>query len=263
MPSTFQALSAEALCRPVLPRAARVLRVEVENYRTHTFTLDATLPEARPGQFLMVWLPGIHEKPLSLLSADPVRLTVAAVGPFTRAMHRLQPGDPVWWRGPFGNGFDLRGEHVLLVAGGYGVAPLHFLAGVALAQGRRVTVIVGARTRQELLFEARFRALGVGLVLTTDDGSYGREGQVTDALQELLDEDEVDEVYACGPEPMLEAVKDICVAQGVPVQLSWDRVMRCAMGICGTCEREGWLVCRDGPVERIAPLERTNGRVET
>lgn len=240
------------MCTPVLHRAARVLDVVEENYRTRTFTVDLRLPDAYPGQFVMVWLPGINEKPLSLMDNDPVRFTVAAIGPFTRAMHDLKAGDKVWVRGPFGHGYTLEGKRVVLVGGGYGVAPLHFLARRALEQGMEVTAIIGARTAADLLFEERFRSLGVPVLLTTDDGSYGRRGVVTDALASLLgDSTGVDTVYACGPEPMLEAVRAMCVERRVSVQLSWARVMRCGMGICGTCARDGWLVCRDGPVERV------------
>ncbi len=247
-------LTGAQVCEPLLYRVATVVQVEEENYRTKTFTTDLVLPGARPGQFAMVWLPGVNEKPLSLMDRAPVRFTVAAVGPFTRAMHDLRPGDHIWVRGPFGNGYVLRGTRAVLVAGGYGVAPMYFLAQEALAQGVEVTVVVGARTRADLLFLTRFRTLGVNLVLTTDDGSYGRRGLVTDALDELLqgEYNRGARVYACGPEPMLEAIQSLCTRLGIPAQLSWDRVMRCAMGLCGKCERNGWLVCRDGPVEIIS-----------
>lgn len=244
----------DALCRPLLHQVARVEAVEEENYRTKTFTTDLHLPNARPGQFAMVWLPGLNERPFSLLSNEPVRFTVAAVGPFTRALHRLRPGDRLWVRGPLGNGFTLVGKHLLLIGGGYGVAPLYYLAQTALAAGRRVTVIVGARTRAEVLFERRFQALGVHLILTTDDGSYGEHGLVTAPLTRLLtgmEDRRPDHVYACGPAPMLEAIRHLCQVHGIPAQLSWEQIMRCGMGICGTCEREGWLVCHEGPVQHI------------
>ncbi len=241
------------LCTPVLHQAARVVEVVQENHRTRTFTLDIHLSNAVPGQFVMVWLPGINEKPISLMDNAPVRFTVAAIGPFTQALHRVPVGDRVWIRGPFGRGFTLQGQNIVLVGGGYGVAPLYFLARQALVQGMGVTAVIGARTRADLLFEERFQSLGVPTLLTTDDGSYGQQGVVTDALRSLLEGTEVsvDEVYACGPEPMLLAVRDMCLHYGVPVQLSWARVMRCGMGICGSCARDGWLVCRDGPVERV------------
>jgi len=240
-------------CTPILHRAARVVDIVQENHRTRTFTLDMHLPNAYPGQFVMVWLPGINEKPLSLMDNAPVRFTVAAVGPFTRALHQVPVGGRVWVRGPFGRGFTLHGHHIVVVGGGYGVAPLHFLTRQALNQGMKVTAIIGARMKKDLLFEDRFRALGIPTFVTTDDGSYGRQGVVTDLLHPLLERStqKVDEVYACGPEPMLLAVRELCMHYRVPAQLSWVRVMRCGMGICGSCARDGWLVCRDGPVERV------------
>jgi dihydroorotate dehydrogenase electron transfer subunit len=233
-----------------LPRAARVVQVETENYRTKTFTLDLEL-DARPGQFVMAWLPGVNERPLSLLSARPVAFTVARIGDFTAALHALSVGDRVWVRGPYGNGFTVRGQRILCLGGGYGVAPMAFVAREALAQGCAVTAVTGARTAADLLFVARFAALGCRVIALTDDGSEGRRGLVTDGAALALEEGSLDEVYACGPGPMLEAVARFCTAHALPAQLSWENKMRCALGICGTCERDGWLVCRDGPVQYV------------
>ncbi len=238
--------------RPDLPRAARIVEAKAENGRTRTFVLDLHLA-ARPGQFVMAWLPGVEERPLSLIAGDPVSFTVARVGPFTTALHRLRVGDRVWVRGPYGNGFDMRGQHLLCVGGGYGVAPMLFLARQAVAAGRRVTAVIGARTAADLLFVDRFAALECPVVTTTDDGSAGLRGMVTDGIRRVLEQEPPDEVYACGPRPMLEAVLHLCQARGLPCQLSWENRMRCAMGICGTCEQDGWLVCREGPVRRWAP----------
>ncbi|MBK7199004.1 hypothetical protein [Candidatus Amarolinea dominans] len=115
-------------------------------------TLELALPAARPGQFAMVWLPNVNERPLSLLDADPVRFTVARVGAFTAALHDLRLGDRLWVRGPLGQGFTVRGRHLLLVGGGYGVAPLHFLARAALAAGAQVSVVIGAYRRGSALY---------------------------------------------------------------------------------------------------------------
>lgn len=234
-----------------LPRAARIVQIDDENYRVKTFTLDLTLPTARPGQFAMVWLPGVNERPLSLLDGAPVRFTVARVGEFTTAVHGLHAGDRVWVRGPLGNGFTLAGQRLLLVGGGYGVAPLHFLARHALARGCQVSVVVGARTAADLLFLERFAALGVTVVATTDDGSAGLAGMVTAGVSHLMEQSAApfDQLYACGPNPMLLALGELARSLRLPAQLSWENRMRCAIGICGTCERDGWLVCREGPVE--------------
>lgn len=250
-PSAFAAAPPLDL-RPDLPRAAHIVRVEEENYRTRTFVLDLDL-DARPGQFIMAWLPGIEERPFSLISGHPVSITVARVGPFTTALHQLGPGDRLWVRGPYGNGFQVRGEHLLCVAGGYGVAPMLFVARQALAEGRKVTAIIGARTAQDLLFTSKFEALGCPVVVTTDDGSAGLRGLVTEGVRSVLAREPVSELYACGPRPMLQALLALCQDVGLPCQLSWENKMRCGMGICGTCEEDGWLVCSEGPVRAWSP----------
>jgi dihydroorotate dehydrogenase electron transfer subunit len=231
-----------------LPRPARIARVIPENDRIRTFFFDVSLP-SQPGQFIMAWLPRLDEKPFSLAGDDPVTLTVARVGPFTEALHRLQPDDWLWLRGPFGRGFEVAGRHALLVGGGYGVAPLAYLARRLLATGRRVTVVIGARQAADVILAGQFQALGVDVVVTTEDGSLGQRGLATDAAAALLATREMDQVYACGPNAMLEVLKVLSQRHEVPAQLSWEAYMRCGMGLCGSCERDGWLTCLDGPVE--------------
>jgi len=247
-----------------------IVRVEAENYRTKTLVLDRPL-KAGPGQFAMVWLPGVGEKPFSIAADDPLALTVVAVGPFSEAIHRLVPGDAVWVRGPLGQGFTLPEAsttgHLLLVGGGYGVAPLLFLARRAVAAGYGVDVCIGAKTAVDVLLRRQFEALAVGTVVgtavgtrvttrvTTEDGTLGARGLVTEAVGAAVAQARPDVVYACGPVGMLEAVERQCDDLGLPHQLSWEAIMRCGMGLCGACERHGgtkagWLVCHDGPVDR-------------
>ena len=233
-----------AIC---LPQPARIVDVHEENERTKTFVFDARW-QAEPGQFLMAWLPRFDEKPFSLVDADPVTITVAAVGPFTRLLHRLQSGDQVWLRGPFGQGFVGAGRHLLGVGGGYGVAPLSFMARRVAAAGQAMTVVVGARTAADLLFVDRFRSQGVDVLLTTEDGSAGTRGQVTAEVESLLASGAFDGLVACGPHGMLAALSSLAQSYGVPAQLSWEAYMRCGMGLCGSCEHEGRLLCLDGPV---------------
>ena len=238
-----------------LPRDAHIIEVIQENANTRTVVLDVHL-EAEPGQFVMVWLPGVDEKPFSLVRAEPVTLTVARVGPFTTAFHALGVGDPVWLRGPLGRPFTLPPSDgppgpLLLVGGGYGVAPMYFLAERALAAGWAVSVVVGARTAAVLVFAERFTALGASVTVTTDDGSRGRQGLATNAAARLLDGAGYQAIYACGSESMLEAVEVLARSRGLPAQLSYERYMRCGFGVCGSCARRGWLVCRDGPVKHV------------
>ncbi|MFQ5595541.1 MAG: dihydroorotate dehydrogenase electron transfer subunit [Anaerolineae bacterium] len=232
---------------PQLPRPARIAQIIPENDRTRTFILDASV-DATPGQFIMAWLPGFDEKPFSLANDDPVTITVARAGPFTTLLHERQAGDRLWFRGPFGCGFEIAGQRLLLVGGGYGVAPLGFLARRALGHGCQITVAVGARTATDLLLVQHFAEMGVNLRLTTEDGSAGRQGLVTDAVEPLLVAGEIDSLYACGPHGMLEALDRLCREQGVPAQLSWEAYIRCGIGLCGSCEQNGLLLCVDGPV---------------
>lgn len=249
-----------------LPRACRILHVREDNYRTRTFTLDAQI-EAQPGQFVMLWLPRFDEKPFSLVAANPVTVMVTAVGPFTRLLHTLGAGDRVWLRGPFGTGFVLPPScrAPVLIGGGYGVAPLSWLARAAAGSGhvQSVTTIIGARSADDLLYATAFAAdaahapgVAVRTLLTTEDGSAGLRGRVTDALLPLLAPDagqpgapqRPDALFACGPHAMLHALQQVAARHALPAQLSWEAYMRCAVGVCGACEHEGALLCLDGPV---------------
>ena len=228
------------------------------NYRTVNLVLNRPLP-AQPGQFVMVWLPGVGEKPYSVSGDSPLTLTVVAVGPVSRALCALEPGDNVWVRGPFGHGFRVVGEKLLLVGGGYGVAPLLFLAHHALEDGRAVEVGIGAARQQDVLLDAAFRAAGCRVWLATEDGSAGTRGLVTQPLTTILQTQPPDGVYACGPEGMLRAVAHLCQEYHIPHQLSWEAHIRCGLGLCGHCEcgtgegvlPPGWLVCQDGPVQIV------------
>jgi len=228
-------------------RAYRVAEVVPEGRAGVTLILDGALP-AQAGQFVMAWLPGVEERPFSLMDDDPASLTVADVGPFTHALCALRPGARLWLRGPYGNGFELLGRRHLLVGGGCGAVPLALLAKVARSQGHQVIAALGARTSDLLMLRWRFEALGCRVVVATDDGSAGHHGTVLDAVAGLLDARWPDAVYVCGPEPMLLALARRADELGLPCWVSMERVMKCGLGICGTCHFGDRLVCRDGPV---------------
>lgn len=244
----------------MLPHAARIRQIVPESARAKSFVLEDSV-EAVPGQFVMVWLPGLNEKPFSLANDDPLTLVVAQVGPFTTALHRLDVGDWLWWRGPFGRGYTLpdsqNASHgddtssLLLVGGGYGVAPLLFLARRARAANWRTTVIVGAKTKEDVLLDDHLAALGCATILCTEDGSAGQQGMATDIADEFMQQAEphtIPMVYGCGPQAMLEALRAICRKHVLPCQLSYEGFMKCGFGICGSCAWHGLLICRDGPV---------------
>jgi dihydroorotate dehydrogenase electron transfer subunit len=235
----------------MLPHPLRVAESVQLTPKVKELALDGQLP-AQPGQFVMVWLPGIDEKPYSLVDDDPVTLVVASVGPFSSQLHQLSVGDRVWVRGPFGQGFDIVGHNVLLVAGGYGVAPLAFLAKRASGVSRKVAVI-GAATKDDLLLQERFARLDCEVIQVTEDCSAGEGGLCTDLAERLLGEEPFDALYACGPEGMLERMEQLCLEKRIPGQVSREAYMRCGLGVCGSCARDGLLVCRDGPVFAVGP----------
>jgi len=239
-----------------LPRGVSIAEVRDEDrsrepqLRTFFFDLDL---DVRPGQFVQLWLPGVDEKPFSVsyAAADRIGVTVAKVGPFTARLFECKPGDWVGLRGPYGNGFDLAAaQRIAIVNGGCGCAPTAPLAEQAQRAGLDVAYIMGARTGDLLIFQDRMEALGVRTLVCTDDGSVGPRAFPTDLLAELFVGQAVDLVFGCGPEPMLKATFDLCQHHGKPCQLSLERYMKCAIGVCGACALDGtgWLVCRDGPV---------------
>ncbi|MFH0817901.1 MAG: dihydroorotate dehydrogenase electron transfer subunit [Candidatus Micrarchaeota archaeon] len=226
----------------MLHQKAKIIKVEQEGGRVKTFCLDLELM-AEPGQFVMVWIPMLDEKPFCVAGVNPLKLSVAKVGPFSSKMHELKVGEFVWVRGPFGKGFRLKGKKVIMVGGGYGVAPLRFLEEKANENGIKVLFIMGAKTCTELMKKPEARTLNV----CTDDGSEGMKGFVTEYLEVALKE-KVDCVYACGPEKMLVKVLEICEKANVECQLSLERYMKCGIGLCGQCSCGGLIVCKDGPV---------------
>jgi len=232
-----------------LHRCYTVERVVPEGQGGVTLTLDRALP-ARAGQFVMVWLPGLDEKPFSVMNDDPLALTVAIVGPFTKALSQKRVGDRLWIRGPYGHGFEPEGQRPLLVGGGSGAVPLALLAKEIVARAESITVALGATTAAKLMLGDRFRALGCQVCFATEDGTRGYKGTVVEVVTSTLDAGAVDSVYACGPEGMLRALARLCARKGIPCQVSLERYMRCGMGLCGSCHCGDLLVCRDGPVVR-------------
>lgn len=247
----------ETVERRALPRAYTVREVQVENPTVHTLVLNGHMV-VEPGQFVMVWLPGLGEKPFSLSGVDPLTITVARVGPFTGALHALNAGDRIWLRGPFGHGFALHVGPLLLICGGCGAAPLLYLASRARRSGHEVHVVLGARHATGLFFQDRYAALGCGVYTATDDGSAGSQGTAVDRAAALLRQERVapGALYACGPEPMLQAVYHLADDQRLPCQLSYEAYMRCGIGVCGSCAIHGCLICRDGPIFSHPPAVR-------
>jgi dihydroorotate dehydrogenase electron transfer subunit len=224
------------------------VRPESADAVTLTFTWHA---DAIPGQFTMVWLPGVDEVPMSLSVVEPgvKGITVVKVGEATGALHALKPGDRLGVRGPYGNGYALpMKKRVLAVAGGSGVASIASAVEAALARGSGVTVVLGARSASRLLLEERLRKTGVEVRVATDDGSKGFRGFATALASNALADGKYDLVLTCGPEAMMVQVVDAAAKSGVEVQASLERYMKCGLGLCGSCGLGPYRVCADGPV---------------
>jgi dihydroorotate dehydrogenase electron transfer subunit len=220
---------------------------ETHIVRTLTFNDLDLAPAGKPGQFLMVWVPGIDEIPMSLTVMGRTKaIAVHNKGEATAAMHGLKEGDKVGIRGPYGKGFQVdKDKRVLAVVGGTGIAPV---APVLEMSKARFTVVIGAQTAKDLLYVDRVRATGNEVHITTDDGTEGRKGFATDEAFDLLGAERFDLVISCGPEVMMMKLAQACLEKGVPCQCSTERHMKCGIGICDSCSLDGLQVCRDGPV---------------
>ncbi len=224
------------------PIDVRIVDIREETPSVRSFVFDRSF-DFTPGQYVMVWIRGVDEVPMSL--SDHNMITVQRVGDATSALFKLVTGDTVGIRGPYGRGFDIH-DPLLIVAGGVGAAPLAPLAEAAHEMGCDVLTLLGARTRDELLFEHRFEDAGT-IRIATDDGSAGFHGRVTDLLDEAADR----YVCSCGPEAMMYALLSMLDESVLDcAQFSLHRYIKCGLGICGACctDPSGYRACTDGPV---------------
>jgi dihydroorotate dehydrogenase electron transfer subunit len=240
-------------------RTTPIVRIRPESPTVKTFTLtDKLCAKAKPGQFLMLWIPGVDEIPLSILDAGDnlVSVSVKAVGDATRHLHALETGAMVGVRGPFGNCFTESRGRVLLVGGGTGIAPLLFLAKQLAAKTERLSFVEGAKTKAELLFVHELGEVcsEKNLITTTEDGTAGLQCLVTQPLTNLLDKEKFDMIYTCGPEIMVKKIFEMTEKRRLPIEASLERLMRCGIGLCGSCVIGKYRVCRDGPVFNAAQL---------
>jgi dihydroorotate dehydrogenase (NAD+) catalytic subunit len=232
--------------------SAKTLYVELDGYRQESPPL--------PGQFFMLTDYQGGEKPISVSEAErtpegvlQLGFTIKVAGPFTRRFQEKGVGDLLSLRGPYGNPFSIRAGRVLLVGGGCGTAPLHFLARTLLGAGAEVTVVNGARTAGELLFSDRFASLPVRSIEVLEDRD---KKTAVDRVRELLKQEVFDFVYAAGPEMMLYNLRPLL--DKVDYEFLMERYMKCGVGICGscTCDPTGIRLCVEGPVLPRAMVEQ-------
>ena len=223
---------------------------ETEDVTTLYF-FDELCSRAEPGQYVMVWRPGVDEVPMSLSNIDIGKhssITVRAVGEASTAICDMEVGERIGLRGPFGNGFTLMGKSPLLVGGGTGIATLAPLARKMIAGGLEPLFVMGAKTSGQLIFRADLQGILEECVVATDDGSMGFKGFASECALKLLRERRFDSAYTCGPESMMLSVYNSTEERGIPLQASLERYIKCAVGLCGSCAIGPYRICKDGPV---------------
>jgi ferredoxin--NADP+ reductase len=211
----------------------------------------------KPGQFVIVHRgPGAERIPLTIADADPARgtitLVIQAVGKSTEDLVALEPGEAIAdIAGPLGRATELiESGHAVCVGGGVGTAVVFPIALGLAERGVRVTSVIGGRSKEWVIFEDELRRAGQVLVCT-DDGSYGRPGFVTEALNDVLEAGGIDAVYAVGPVPMMRAIAELTRPYGVPTFASLNAIMLDGTGMCGGCrvsvDGKTKYACVDGP----------------
>lgn len=228
---------------------APVVKIENETRKIKNFYLGTNLT-AQPGQYVMVWIPRIGEKPFAVAGVSPLLLSIANVGPFSNMLHQMQIGDMISFRGPYGSHFKQKGNRILLIGGGYGMAPLYFLTATSSLKSRKnITIIIGAKTKNDLVLVHKIRKLGCQISISTDDGSCGYKGFSTNLAEKLMQKTRYDYVATCGPEAMMKKIALLCRDRKIPCQVSIERHFKCGgFGICGECSFKGKVVCREGPI---------------
>jgi dihydroorotate dehydrogenase electron transfer subunit len=218
---------------------------------------DEISSKAKPGQFLMVWIPRVEELPMSVMVSDKkgyAAITIRKHGFGSTALFNKRLGDLLGVRGPYGNQFkiDKESKKALIVGGGTGLVPLMRLTATLNQFNIDTTIIIGAKSKEEMFFEKQANDFldktKHNVIISTEDGTYGVRGYATDVMSIIVSKDKFDTVYTCGPELMMKKVFDIGLANSLSIQASLERYMKCGVGICASCCIGDQLVCRDGTV---------------
>ncbi|MFA5995488.1 MAG: dihydroorotate dehydrogenase electron transfer subunit [Patescibacteria group bacterium] len=237
------------------PRTTTLLKIKNEAENVKSFTFAYNNLGSKPGQFVMLWIPGIDQKPFSIANDNgkTFTLVVFKINKFTEALFNLKPGAELGFTGPFGKPYTWQSkQHIIAVGGGYGAAPLAYLLEQAKQDKCTGELLVGARTKKLLLYTKKFPG---NTYVSTNDGSAGHKGYITAVLEERLNKLTAVQrkktiVCICGPEPMEYAAVQVATRHGVPSQVSLERFMKCGVGICGQCciDNSGEPMCTCGPV---------------
>jgi len=224
------------------------------------FFKDAISSLAKPGQFLMVWIPRAEELPFSIMVSEKkyyAAITVRKHGYGSTALFDQKKGDKLGIRGPYGNSFSLKEDHerIILIGGGTGLVPLVRLLSTIKNKNIKITIIIGAKSKSEIFFTDLIERILKDnkthtILISTEDGSFGKKGYPVDLFRDTLSEegDSFEMVYTCGPELMMKKIFDMAVEKKIPLQASLERYMKCGIGICSSCCINDMLVCYDGTV---------------
>jgi len=251
-----------------------IKKIIIETPMIKTFCFEHKL-KSRAGQFIMLWIPGVGQKPFSVGydNDKEFHLTVFQRGHVTAKLFALQVGDNVGIAGPYGTTFTAKNNaNYIMVAGGYGVAPLRFLAErVSLLTNTTIDFCLGSRNQESLILEKNLQKIvRLRLHIATNNGSKGYHGNVTDLLPSLIEsvhnvkDKRKIMVAVCGPELMEKKVLDICNRYQTQCEISIERYIKCGVGICGQCAVDGLgiCLCQEGPVvsRRVANKVTEFGR---
>ena len=213
---------------------------------------------SKPGQFLMVWIPRVEELPMSIMFSSKQEYSAISIrkhGIGSTKLFDKKIGDILGIRGPYGNSFTVSRKlqkNVLLVGGGTGLVPLIRLADFLKRNNIKYTLIIGAKTKEEILFYNLAKQLVTNtqckVIVTTEDGSFGIQGRVTDGIMDIIKKENFDMIYTCGPELMMKNIFMISLENSIPIQASLERYMKCGIGICASCCINDKIVCKDGTI---------------
>ena len=240
-------------------------------YNSLTLVAPDIAEEARPGQFVQVGMPEgrdvLLRRPFSIHQASrrggwagTIEIVFDVGGAGTAWLSKAEPHQMLDVIGPIGRAFQFPKEQdsCLLVGGGYGAAPLYFLAEELRARNKSVNMVIGARDHDRVFKPIEGKRLAMSIAITTEDGTMGERGRVTDVLPGALAQTGAEVVYACGPNPMLKAVAEHCGRAKIPCQVAVEEMMACGLGVCWTCvvpvlalDGRGWWnvrACLEGPV---------------
>jgi dihydroorotate dehydrogenase electron transfer subunit len=243
------------------PLILPIKKITTETPRVKSFEFEFPF-QSNPGQFLMMWIPGYDEVPVGIVknSENTFLVAVAAVGEATKVLHEMKEGDKVGFRGPYGTFFTKpkKGQKIALVAGGYGMSPLSYLAQEARKNEVETHLFLGARNKDELLFAEWMKKIGVIMHVSTDDGSEGFKGFAPDLFKQDIEGIKPDYVYMVGPEIMEMKIAATCKEKNIPFDISLERYIKCGIGLCGQCcvDPTGWRMCTEGPVLTSVQLEQ-------